>query len=152
MDTAPSAGDFRPPGAPLPVPTKGAGRGLMVGEAHRRSNPGHTSPPGFAAAKLLPGSMSFSPITGLGESTDAILAAASDCAADLIVIGGHGRDGILHAVLGSVAEAVMRHTPGPVLVQHATRATPITASDIGQAAHTCAVSSHSPRARLRRHD
>jgi len=32
------------------------------------------------------------------------------------VIGSHGRRGIKRAVLGSVAEAVMRHAPCPVMV------------------------------------
>ena len=36
--------------------------------------------------------------------------------ADLIVIGSHRRRGIQRALLGSVAEAVLRHAPCPVLV------------------------------------
>jgi nucleotide-binding universal stress UspA family protein len=37
-------------------------------------------------------------------------------AADLIVVGTHGRTGIEHVVLGSVAERVVRHADRPVLV------------------------------------
>jgi nucleotide-binding universal stress UspA family protein len=35
---------------------------------------------------------------------------------DLIVVGTHGRKGIGHAILGSVAEKVVRHATCPVLV------------------------------------
>lgn len=39
-----------------------------------------------------------------------------DPAIDLCVIGTHGRTGIRHALLGSVAEKVVRHAPCDVLV------------------------------------
>jgi universal stress protein A len=35
---------------------------------------------------------------------------------DLTVIGTHGRTGLSHVILGSVAEKVVRHAPCPVLV------------------------------------
>lgn len=44
---------------------------------------------------------------------------ARDWPADLIVIGSHGRAGIKRALLGSVAETVMRQAPCPVLVVRA---------------------------------
>src|SRR5216110_3073621 len=34
----------------------------------------------------------------------------------LIVVGSHGRHGLSHAIIGSVAEKVVRHAPCPVLV------------------------------------
>ena len=36
--------------------------------------------------------------------------------ADLIIMGSHGRTGLSHVVLGSVAERVVRHASCPVLV------------------------------------
>lgn len=36
--------------------------------------------------------------------------------ADLIVMGSHGRTGLSHVFIGSVAEQVIRHAPCPVLV------------------------------------
>jgi universal stress protein A len=45
-----------------------------------------------------------------------IVAFAVDQKADLIVMASHGRSGISRFVMGSVAEAVMRKAPCPVLV------------------------------------
>jgi nucleotide-binding universal stress UspA family protein len=39
-----------------------------------------------------------------------------DPAFDLAVLGTHGRTGIKHVLIGSVAEKVVRHAPCPVLV------------------------------------
>jgi nucleotide-binding universal stress UspA family protein len=46
----------------------------------------------------------------------AICETAAREAADLVVIGSHGRSGFQRAVLGSVAEAIMRRSPCPVVV------------------------------------
>jgi nucleotide-binding universal stress UspA family protein len=54
-----------------------------------------------------------------GSPGPEIVKAATQWPADLIVIGSHGRRGLTRAVLGSVAEAVMRHAPCPVLVVRA---------------------------------
>ncbi len=51
----------------------------------------------------------------VGVAWEQILAAAAERHADLIVIGTHGRRGLAHAVLGSVAEKVVRLSPIPVL-------------------------------------
>jgi nucleotide-binding universal stress UspA family protein len=61
-----------------------------------------------------------------GDPRKAILGAARARRADLIVVGTHGRTGLAHALLGSVAEAVMRHAGCDVLVappRHSAKAT-----------------------------
>jgi nucleotide-binding universal stress UspA family protein len=50
-----------------------------------------------------------------GPTVDEILNVARETSADLIVIGTHGRTGLPHVVLGSVAERVVRRAPCPVL-------------------------------------
>lgn len=51
-----------------------------------------------------------------GDARTAILAAAVELHADLIVMGTHGRRGMSRLVLGSVAESVVRAAPCPVLL------------------------------------
>lgn len=50
-----------------------------------------------------------------GPVAPAILRAAEELGADLVVMGTHGRTGLAHVVLGSVAERVMRGARVPVL-------------------------------------
>jgi nucleotide-binding universal stress UspA family protein len=51
----------------------------------------------------------------VGSPAAEIIQAASDLKADLVCIGTHGRGGIAHLLLGSVAEKVVRQAPCPVL-------------------------------------
>lgn len=51
-----------------------------------------------------------------GNPSEEIISSAQDFHADLIVIATHGRRGLKHVLLGSVAEAVIRHSQCPVLV------------------------------------
>ncbi len=44
-----------------------------------------------------------------------IIKASKDYTIDLIVLGTHGRTGLSHAIMGSVAEKVVRKAPCPVL-------------------------------------
>ncbi|MFZ5863827.1 MAG: universal stress protein [Nitrospirota bacterium] len=50
-----------------------------------------------------------------GTAVDEILKAAQGSSADLIIIGTHGRTGLPHVLLGSVAERVVRGAACPVL-------------------------------------
>ena len=55
----------------------------------------------------------------LGEPWREIVTFARERQVDLIVMGTHGRGGMAHLLLGSVAEKVMRGAPCPVLtVRH----------------------------------
>jgi nucleotide-binding universal stress UspA family protein len=51
-----------------------------------------------------------------------ILRYANQHGVDLIVMGTHGRSGVSHVLLGSIAEKVVRHAPCPVLtIRHPQR-------------------------------
>jgi universal stress protein A len=52
----------------------------------------------------------------VGNPGHEIVKVVNEWPADLVVIGSHGRGGVARAVLGSVAEYVMRHASCPVLV------------------------------------
>jgi nucleotide-binding universal stress UspA family protein len=54
-----------------------------------------------------------------GEVSSTVAAAAQSFAADLIVMGTHGRTGLTHALLGSVAEGVARAAETSVLTVRA---------------------------------
>jgi nucleotide-binding universal stress UspA family protein len=54
-------------------------------------------------------------ITFPSDVTRAIVGVAGEIGADLIVMGTHGRGGLKHVLLGSVAEAVVRNATCPVL-------------------------------------
>jgi nucleotide-binding universal stress UspA family protein len=51
----------------------------------------------------------------VGQPAETIVRVAQERNADLIVMGTHGRTGLQHVLLGSVAEKVVRLAPCPVL-------------------------------------
>jgi universal stress protein A len=91
---------------------------------------------GFAAAELYESQVSFARkqveqildeappeakreiSIAIGEPGDRILEAAISLNADIIVMATHGRRGIKHLVLGSIAERVVRESKIPVLTVH----------------------------------
>jgi universal stress protein A len=50
-----------------------------------------------------------------GGAVEGIVGYATDLSIDLIVISTHGRTGLKHVLLGSVAERIVREAPCPVL-------------------------------------
>ena len=54
-------------------------------------------------------------VTAVGEPAHEIVAFAREQKCDLLVLGTHGRTGLSHALMGSVAERVVRKAPCPVL-------------------------------------
>jgi universal stress protein A len=70
----------------------------------------------------------------IGGPSHVIIEQANTVNADLIVMGTHGRTGITHLLIGSVAERVIRHAPCPVFVireRKAVEPTPIPAVATG---------------------
>ena len=53
------------------------------------------------------------------DAREAILETAEEVSADVVFMGTHGRRGIARVLIGSVAEAVVRASPVPVLTVHA---------------------------------
>lgn len=51
----------------------------------------------------------------VGSPADEIVKCAAAEGADMIVMGTHGRTGVVRLLLGSVAEAILRHAQCPVL-------------------------------------
>lgn len=51
-----------------------------------------------------------------GKPFEVILKVANEWEADLIVLGTHGRTGLSHLLMGSVAEKVIRHSTKPLFI------------------------------------
>jgi nucleotide-binding universal stress UspA family protein len=51
-----------------------------------------------------------------GDAADALIRAAREAGAELIVVGAHGRSFVARALLGSVAEKLVKRAPCDVLV------------------------------------
>ena len=62
------------------------------------------------------GDTASEPLVMQGRPGERILAAEAELSPDITVVGTHGRHGIEHLMLGSVAERVVHHAAGPVLV------------------------------------
>ena len=69
----------------------------------------------FADEHLM--GMEFAPITKvvLGKPFVEIVTYAREITCDLLIMATHGRSGIMHALMGSTAEKVVRKSPCPVL-------------------------------------
>lgn len=67
------------------------------------------------AAKLRERFPALESMMRTGIAWEEILAASQETGVDLIVMGTHGRTGLPRALLGSVAEKVLRMAPVPVL-------------------------------------
>jgi nucleotide-binding universal stress UspA family protein len=56
----------------------------------------------------------------MGDPAGEVVRIASDEAAEMIILGTHGRTGMTRLLMGSVAEAIVRRAPCPVLVYRET--------------------------------
>jgi nucleotide-binding universal stress UspA family protein len=64
------------------------------------------------------GAPSVAATTAIGEPAVEIVGYAKEHGIDLLVLGTHGRTGLEHALMGSVAERVVRRARCPVLTVH----------------------------------
>lgn len=53
---------------------------------------------------------------GFTNAADQVVEFAKEIGADLIVLGSHGRTGMKRLLMGSIAEAIVRHAPCPVMI------------------------------------
>jgi len=72
------------------------------------------------AQERIPATVRYETLVTSGDPAERVLETARGLDADLIVMGTHGRKGLGHLVLGSVAERVVRESPIPVLTVHST--------------------------------
>ncbi len=77
----------------------------------------------FEAAAQQAGIAVRSSICESGDPATAIIERATNGGYDLLVLGTHGRTGLSHLLMGSVAEKVMRRAPCPVLTVRDTEVT-----------------------------
>ena len=75
------------------------GKRLLAGFRQR-------APPGLSPLEFI----------AVGKPASEIVKAAAEWPADVIVMGSHGRGGVERALLGSVADTVMRHASCSVLI------------------------------------
>ncbi len=99
-----------------------AGAGLQPGpiEPHPNLEKGRHKQLIKLARERIPATVRYETLVVNGDPAGAVLKAARDLDAGLIVMGTHGRKGLSHLVLGSVAERVVRESPMPVLTAHST--------------------------------
>lgn len=92
-----------------------------------------------AAAAALGSGLVVTTATVSGVPAHAICAYARKVGAELIVMGTHGRTGVSRAVLGSVAEAVVRHADCPVMTVPAAEAARVMAESAAAGTKLCCV-------------
>ncbi len=93
------------PGMAFPPP----GDYLMELKKSAEENLAKIPDPAWAAGKKIVR------VTRQGTPFLEIIRYAKECDSDLIVLGTHGRSGLAHVLMGSVAERVVRKSPCPVL-------------------------------------
>jgi universal stress protein A len=96
----------------LPPPIDVATMTFDVGKALEQATAGLA----IEEARVRAAGLSCESSTLFGRPDTEIVERAITTRADLIVMGTHGRSGLAHALMGSVAEHVVRHSPCPILI------------------------------------
>ncbi len=121
---------------PYPFPAPQAF--LEVAEANLARSVERLRVPGLEVSRVLREGIAWSEIC----------AAAADFSADLVVVGTQGRRGLPRAIVGSVAEQVVRMAPCPVLTVHLPEHGSTTAASASQFRHIVAPTNFSEAAGL----
>ena len=103
------------------IPVVGFPDGTLVATAELTSRILESAKEGLdaAAKKLAPTGVRVRTLVKQGDTWRTILEVADEVSAGLIVMGTHGRRGLPRALLGSVAEKVVRTASCPVLTVRA---------------------------------
>ena len=93
---------------------------LEMGEdAHQRARKGYEEEAQSTLKEVVDAAatvgMTIETLVVTGVPFEKILGVAQKLPSDLIIMGTHGRTGVVHALLGSVAERIVRRAPCPVL-------------------------------------
>jgi nucleotide-binding universal stress UspA family protein len=68
-----------------------------------------------AACRRIPPELKVERLLVEGDPSEMIILTARDCRADLIVLGNDSRGRLVHFLLGSTADSVIRRAPCPVV-------------------------------------
>jgi universal stress protein A len=97
---------------PLPPPIDLTSLPIDIGPALERAAEGLA----VEEARVRDAGIQCESATLVGRADQEIVERARSTAADLIVMGTHGRSGLAHAILGSNTARVVQHAPCPVLI------------------------------------
>jgi len=104
------------------IPVVGFPDGALIPSAEMATGLGDAARKGLEAAvaqRRKPGGVPLDAVLREGEAWEEIQRVAEEMDADVIVVGTHGRHGLARALLGSVAEHVMRTAHRPVITLNA---------------------------------
>jgi nucleotide-binding universal stress UspA family protein len=96
----------------VPMPVEAIGQPLMIEPLSGAEEDARKRLNRLAAESLTHG---YEIVVVTGEPAPSVVQAAEEHAADLIVMATHGRTGLKHFFLGSVAERVVREASMPVM-------------------------------------
>jgi universal stress protein A len=111
----------------VPIPIEAAGQPIFIEPLSGSEHQAREHLKKLAAEASVPNA-EIAVLTG--EPAVEIIRAAIDHRCDLIAISTHGRTGLTHLLLGSVAERVVRESPVPVLTVRCGDGHPIAAGSV----------------------
>jgi nucleotide-binding universal stress UspA family protein len=105
------------------IPVYGFPDGVLIASAEVTSNLQNTAQTELERAieSRKTQGVPMTPVLRMGTPWEEINTVANEVKAGLIIVGTHGRRGLTRALLGSVAERLLRTSTRPVLVFHGER-------------------------------